>query len=106
MSLILLLRDYNLSNKPNLANTVGAQLHPWFRSGMPPELDLDVYNAHYLHLSRETGDAAAAIRAVICEAVGQPPPREPAPTPEVRDKPGFWAFQALYRAPDKALSPL
>lgn len=70
---------------------MAAQLHPWFRRGMPPELDLDVYNAHYLHLSRETGDAAAAIRAVICEAVGQPPPPEPAPTPEVRHKPGSWA---------------
>ena len=79
-----LLRDRERDPNPNPADCVGAQLHPWFRRGMPPELDLDVYNAHYLHLSRETGDAAAAIRAVICEAVGQSPPPEPAPTPEVR----------------------
>ena len=64
-----------------------AQLHPWFRRGMPPELDLDVYNEHYLRLSRETGDAAAAIRAVIREAVGQPPPPKSAPTPEVQHQP-------------------
>ena len=89
-----LLGDGERDPNPNPAGCASAQLHPWFRRGMPPELDLDVYNAHYLHLSRETGDAAAAIRAVICEAVGQAPP-EPAPTPEVRQSArvlvGFWA---------------
>ena len=88
-----------------LADTVAAQLHPWFRKGLPPGINKDTYNAHYLRLSRETGDAAAAIRAVICEAVRQPPPPEPAPTPEARQQPGFWASEGFHDAPSKASVP-
>ncbi len=70
-----------------------AQLHPWFRLGLPLDLDLDMYNQHYLDLSRETGGAADRIRAVIREAVHSPrAPPEPAHAQVGRpDAPPSWA---------------
>ncbi len=70
-----------------------AQLHPWFRLGLPLDLNLDMYNQHYLDLSRETGGAADRIRAVIREAIHSPrAPPEPAHAQVRRpDAPPSWA---------------
>lgn len=63
-----------------------AQLHPWFRLGLPLDLNLDMYNQHYLDLSRETVGAADRIRAVIREAIHGSLEPEPAPA-QVRPRP-------------------
>lgn len=49
---------------------------------MPPDLNLNAYNEHYLRVSREAGGAVDAIQAVLSEATVAEPP--PAPMPAVR----------------------
>lgn len=50
-------------------------MHPWFRCGMPPDLDLNAYNEHYLCVSREAGGAVDAIQTVLsAAAVAEPAP--------------------------------
>ena len=49
---------------------------------MPPNLDLNAYNEHYLCVSREAGGAVDAIQTVLSEAAVPEP--APAPMPAVR----------------------
>lgn len=34
------------------------QKHPWFRKGLPPNLEVDTYNGHYVSLSKQAVDNA------------------------------------------------
>jgi hypothetical protein len=35
-----------------------AQKHPWFRHGLPQNLEVDTYNGHYVKLSKQAADNA------------------------------------------------
>ncbi|CAL8464979.1 g4514 [Coccomyxa elongata] len=47
------------------------QKHPWFRKGLPPNLEVDTYNGHYVSLSKQAVDNADAIRRVVREALNE-----------------------------------
>jgi DnaJ-domain-containing protein 1 len=47
------------------------QKHPWFRKGLPENLEVDAYNAHYVNLSKQAADSADAIRRVVREALAE-----------------------------------
>lgn len=32
------------------------QKHPWFRQGLPQNLEVDTYNGHYVKLSKQAAD--------------------------------------------------
>ena len=49
-------------------------MHPWFRCDMPPDLDLNAYNKHFLCVSREADGAVDAIQTVLEAAVAEPAP--------------------------------
>ncbi len=53
--LCLLLAEHDMYR---LLAVVHVQKHPWFRHGLPQNLEVDTYNGHYVKLSKQAADNA------------------------------------------------
>ena len=54
--------------------------HPWFRHGIPPDLDVDQYNANWT-MPTQSAERAESVRGILRDALQTSPAATSAPAP-------------------------